>query len=253
MSIETLLSSVGVLLGLVYVVGGLIVNLHLSQYGLTSYQVLRVKYLAVGLTFLLNFASIIFLSAIGAVLILVASETIQQIALIASLLVSIWLLRLWAGISNAANPTWMSWLIWLALGTISIIFPLSWIVRLVLGIQINFASFLVAAEALLAGIMSFVAQLYFYARRLYGHPNAILGAIDPIGMGIPVQVQLAGDLTLLANLGLPILQDGISNKILLIDETDTHYIVGITLDKGIHAIEVNKDLIKAILYNKGTV
>src|SRR4051812_9599239 len=95
MGIETLLSSAGLILGLVYVVGGLIVNLSLSQYGVTGYQVLRAKYLAVGLTFLTNFAAIIFLATIGAFLIIAANDFVQQMALLASLVASICLLWLW--------------------------------------------------------------------------------------------------------------------------------------------------------------
>src|SRR5215467_8392119 len=49
------LTSVGALiLGAAYILGGLIVNLHLSRFGVTEYQVLRIKYLVVGLIYLAN-------------------------------------------------------------------------------------------------------------------------------------------------------------------------------------------------------
>ncbi len=251
MTIETLLSSAGLFIGLVYVIGGLIVNLSLSQYGVTGYQVLRVKYLAVGLTFLLNFLSIIFLASVGAFFVAASGTLFQQLTLIASLIASVCLLWLWSRTSG--QTTRVSWILWIVLGAISLIYPLSLGISVALGYQINFTAFVTVAEAILAGILSFIAQIYFYARRLYAQTNAILGTSDPIGMGIPVQVQLAGDsadMALLANLGMPILGEGISNKVLLVDETDTHYIVGIATDKHVRAIEIKKELIKAILYSR---
>ncbi len=41
-SLESLISFAGVALGATYLVGGLVVNLHLSRYGVTEYQILRV-------------------------------------------------------------------------------------------------------------------------------------------------------------------------------------------------------------------
>jgi len=93
--IETLISLAGLALGATYVIGGLIVNLHLSRYGVTQYQILRVKYFVVGLTYFTNFIAILFLAAIPALFVVASNLLLQQIFLIASLLASVGLLWLW--------------------------------------------------------------------------------------------------------------------------------------------------------------
>lgn len=252
--IETVISVAGLALGATYVIGGLIVNLHLSRYGITQYQVLRVKYLVVGLTYLTNFIEILILSAIPAVFVVALSFVVQQLFLIASLLASVCLLWLW-GTASKIKPMLFSWGFWVAIGTISSIFPLMVSIRLGLTValagQIGYELAISTVQAVLAGVLSFIGQTYYFARHLYGRPNAIFGAVDPIGMGIPIRVQLAGESTeisLLAQLGIPILQPGTTDKVLLLDETATHYIIGILSQTDIEAVEVAKDIVKAIRY-----
>lgn len=253
--VDTLISVVGLALGSTYVIGGLIVNLHLSRYGITQYQVLRVKYLVVGLTYFTNFIAILFLAAIPAVFVVASSLLLQQIFLIASLLASVWLLWLW-GRSTYSKSFLFSWRFWVIVGTVSSIFPLMVSLRLGLtlglGGPINYESALTFGQAFLASVLSFVGQTYYYARHLYGKRNVIFGSIDPIGMGIPVQVQLAGEkdkISLLANIGVPMLKPEATDKVLLLDETDTHYIIGVPNKTDVQAVEVAKDLVKAIRYS----
>jgi len=244
------------MLGATYLIGGLIVNLHLSRYGITQYQVLKVKYLVVGLTYLTNFIAILFLATIPAVLTVTLSLLFQQIILIASLLTSIWLLWLWGKPTNSKS-FFFSWRFWVVVGAISSIFPLMVGIRLGLGLTfgqgfpINYEFSVMLVEAFLAGVLAFVGQAYYYARHLYGKPNVVFGSVDPIGTGISVQVQLTGEkgkITLLSNIGVPMLNPETTDKIVLLDETNTHYIIGITSKAEIRAIEVAKDIVKAIRY-----
>lgn len=242
----------GLVLGVTYVIGGLIVNLHLSRYGVTEYQILRVKYLVVGLTYLTNFIAILFLATIPAFFVATTSPLIQQAFLIASLLASVWLLWLWGkSASTDKRAMLFSWRFWVAVGTVSSVYPIMVGIRLALTSQITYESAISIAQAFLASVLSFVGQIYYYARHLYGRHNTIFGSIDPIGMGIPVYVQLAGEsesIALLVGLGIPTLKPETTDKVLLLDETDTHYIIGVSREKSIQAVKVAKDMVKAILY-----
>lgn len=252
--VSTLLSTTGLLLGITYIVGGVIVNLHLSRFGITQYQVIRVKYLAVGLTYLTNFIAILLLSAIPAIFLLTLPFLLQQIFMVISLLASVSLLWLW-GTQSRFKPFFYSWRFWVILGALSSIFPLAILVRSALALTllgtIRYELAITGFEAILAGFLSFIGQTYFFARHLYGRSNTVFGSIDPIGMGIPVRVQLAGEtakISLLKKLGVPALLPEVTDTVLLLDETDKHYIVGISQENEIQAVEVAKELIAAIRY-----
>ncbi len=101
--------------------------------------------------------------------------------------------------------------------------------------------------AALAAILAIIGEIHYYARYMYGSTTAL----DPIGMGIPIKVRLAGkaeDLTLVTAMGIPILQPDLTDTILMIDETDEHYIVGVGVDHEIKVFKVSKALIKGIVY-----
>lgn len=252
--LQVLIGISGLALGATYVVGGLIVNLHISRYGITQYQVLRIKYLVVGLTYFTNFIAVLLLAAIPAIFVVASSLLLQQVFLIASLLASVGLLWLW-GKSTPSKSFLFSWRLWVIAGAISSIFPLLVIIKLGLiwglGKSINYETILIFVQACIAGVLSFIGQTYYYARYLYGRHNVVFGATDPIGTGIPIQVRLTGEkdkISLLTNVGVPMLNPETTDKVLLLDETDTHYIIGIPEETRFQAVEVAKDIIKAIRY-----
>jgi hypothetical protein len=255
---QTIAGAVGLVVAITYVIGGLIVNLHLSRYGITEYQILRVKYLVVGLTYLTNFIAVLFLAAIPATLLIESSSLLQYVFLVASLLASVWLLWLWGRPLRTSKQrtlrSWGSWWFWLVLSTVSSIFPIMIGIRLLLNALITFESGVLIILAFLASVLSFIGQIYYYARYLYGHPNPTFGSfgsVDPIGMGIPVKIRLAGeakDISLLKSMGVPSVQPELTDDLVLLDETDTHYIVGIPIDGDIRAAKVKKDIVKSILY-----
>ena len=57
-----------VIIGITYIIGGLIVNLNLARRGLVEYQVLKVKYLVVGIIFLLQLTGVLMFTCIPAFL-----------------------------------------------------------------------------------------------------------------------------------------------------------------------------------------
>ena len=52
--LQTILSGSALVLGFMYLVGGLIVNLNLARRGIIEYQILKVNYLVVGLISLVS-------------------------------------------------------------------------------------------------------------------------------------------------------------------------------------------------------
>ncbi|HLO31617.1 MAG TPA: hypothetical protein VK249_20865, partial [Anaerolineales bacterium] len=83
-----------VILGIVYIIGGLIVNLNLTRRGVVEYQILKVKYLAVGMIFLVHFLGIVLFTIIPSALIasLSADDVIVQTLSIPSILAALALL-----------------------------------------------------------------------------------------------------------------------------------------------------------------
>ena len=250
--IQAIASAVGIALGSTYVIGGLIVNLHLARYGVTEYQILRIKYLVVGLVYLTNAVAIYALATIPAIFFMATNYLSYQSLLMASLLASLWLLWLWGKpVIHRSRKELRSWHFWVAVSIVASIFPLMIAIRQVVFRQFDLYSAIVSVEALLAGVLIIIAQIYYYARHLYGRRTSVFGSHDPVGMGTPVTVQLAGDkndLSLLQSMEIPLLKPDLTTKVLLLDETDAHYIVGIMRETGIQALKVSKDIVRAILY-----
>ncbi len=220
-NIEAIVGVAGLILGATYLIGGLVVNLNLSRYGVTEYQVLRVKYLVVGLTYLTNYVAIVLLSIIPAFFLVAAGFFIQQTVLIISLLASLFLLWLWGRPPGHNRFSGLKgWRFWVIAGALSLVYPLSVAIRQVLAPQMSFESGLLLAQAGIAGILSFVGQTYFFARYLYGDANTIFGSMDPIGTGVPVKVRLAGkadELSVLKKASVPMVESDLTDNVLLLE------------------------------------
>ncbi len=103
--------------------------------------------------------------------------------------------------------------------------------------------------AALVAILSLFGHLYFYTHYVYGDPE--FSKLDMIGMGTPTNVQLAGpsdNLSLLQQMGIPLAQPTLTENLALIDETDSHYIVGIGPNPQMRVFKIDKELIKGIVY-----
>ncbi len=250
------ITTIGALiLGSAYVIGGLIVNLHLARYGITEYQVLRVKYLVVGLIFLVTVVFLVMLSAaVDFILLALVATTLNQLTFassLVSLLGCIGLFGFWLRERSVRQKRWVSKLGWLPIfwvfSGIAYLFPSEVMIRQSLLSLSDTYSVLLFIVAVIIILLTTIAQLYYYAIYLYGNPETL----DPIGMGIPVAVKLAGneaDMILLAHMGIPVNTSDMTDRVLLIDETDAHYIVATGTSPDLHVFKVNKELIKGIVY-----
>ena len=260
MSIAEILQNVAtggvVFLGITYIIGGLIVNLNLARRGLVEYQVLKVKYLAVGVIFLLQFTGVLMFSSIAGFLLLPLSDDnflVQALDLI-SVLASLGLLHVWSLHRSNTLTFLRGWRSWFMLSVAATVFPvlvflhqalrfdpsLDWIVNVVLAVA--------------AGALALMAQVYHYATFYYGQPAAGFYRGDPVGMGIPTAVNLLIDETIsraVSEMGLRVRKD-IVHDVYLIDETGQHYIVSEEQVPGSHGknktYKIDKSLVKVILH-----
>jgi hypothetical protein len=261
--IQTIATGGAVLLGVTYIVGGLIVNLNLTRRGLVEYQILKVKYLVVGIVFLFQaVGTFVFagLPAFGLLLlsVLAYNPLLFQIVNVVSTLAAILLLVVWSRYSASAKSFVIQWEFWFIASTVGAIFPMLVFLRQML--LLNKSAFwddafwvVVSVQAVLTASLTFLAQIYHYAAFYYGRPrpNRVL---DPIGIGLPTRVDLLCDQAVssdLLELGLPI-QKNIVRDIYLIDETDQHYIIALEqipgLDSKNETYKIVKTYVKAILH-----
>ena len=139
------------------------------------------------------------------------------------------------------------WVVLWLLGALSLAYPVIIGLRQEITGARDLISGIFVAGAILITFVALMGQIYYYARYIYGNPSTF----DPIGMGIPVMVKLAGidkDITLLAHIGIPSEQVDLTQQVMLIDETDNHYIVGVDVGPQRKVFKINKELVKGIVY-----
>lgn len=255
--LQTLFSGSALVLGFMYILGGLIVNLNLARRGITEYQILKVNYLVVGLTFLLQSIGIFVLAAIPAFFLLSIADNrlLAQLLNIISMLAAISLIVIWARVPRDSDSILGRWRVWFAISVIGALFPLMILFRQLLAPRFDVYSVVLTAQAVMSGILVAIAQIYHYAIFYYGRPKRS-GMLDPIGIGVPIPVQLAcgkDKAPLLEGLGVPIVQSGVTDEVLLIDETDKQYIIGLKKVQGKRpagerTLKISKEMVQAILY-----
>lgn len=249
-TLQLITSIAALLLGAAYVFGGLVVNLHLARYGVIEYQVLRIKYLVVGLVFMANFVAVLVGASVATLVALSLSPSTGLTAyLVMSLLAAILLIGLWALEKRFRKRNLvLNWVIFWVLSTLALLHPVMVAVRQSIVGSTTLYEAVQIAGAGLAGILALIGQVYFYAGYIYGNP----AALDPVGMGIPVRVRLAGtkaDIELLRNLGLPAEPEtDLTGGLLLLDETDSHYIIATGTTAIEQVFKIDKGLVKGIVY-----
>jgi|GEM_PF-2216449 len=256
--IQNIATGGAALLGITYLIGGLIVNLNLSRRGVVEYQVLKVKYLAVGMIFLFHLVGIVAVTSLPAflVFIYVRNYVLIQFTSILSILGSLVLLYVWTRHpSNTKSAVGTAWF-WAINAVLTLFFPMLMLFYEIFAPRggLERASNLILAVLVVA--LGVVAQIYHYSAFYYGRPSSIR-TLDPIGMGIPTRVNLLCDekyASALSELGLPI-QKNIIRDVYLIDETDVHYMVGTAQvpggdGKG-ETYKIDKSLVKVILHKSG--
>jgi hypothetical protein len=254
--LQVLITSSAIFLGFTYVIGGLIVNLNLSRRGVVEFQILKVKYLVVGLVFLLHSIGVFAFATLPAFGLLYFSNHIilMQFINLFSMLSAISLILIWARMASGSQSFFATWAYWFIASAIGASFPMLVFIRQLLAPSIEITWIIISAQAALTAALTFLAQIYHYSAFYYGKPSS-LGTLDPIGIGVPSRVRFACKpeiSSLLKNLGLEIGDDNISQELFLIDETDKHYIFGFERLPGkngnARTIKVNKEIIQAILF-----
>jgi len=245
-----------VILGITYIVGGLIVNLNLARRGLVEYQVLKVKYLAVGVIFLLQLTGVLMFTSIPAFLLLSLSDDIflvQGLNLI-SVLASLALLHIWSLYPSNILSLFRGWGFWFMLSVSASLFPVLVFLHQLLTSDLSLDWIINSALAVATGALALMAQIYHYAAFYYGQPAAGFYTRDPVGMGIPSAVNLVIDEKIssaLSELGLNI-QKNIIHDVYLIDETDQHFIISEEQIPGRDGqnktYKIDKSLVKVILH-----
>lgn len=256
--LQSLFSGGALIAGATYIIGGLIVNLNLTRRGITEYQILKVNYLVVGVIFLLQSLAIFVFAAIPAFFLLLIEDRVHlgaQLLNILTILAASSLILIWAKVPPDTPSILGQWRFWFFVSALGAIFPMMILIRHLLVPTFDLYSVVLITQALMSGVLIFLAQIYHYSAFYYGRPKPE-GALDPIGIGIPTRVQLAcsrEEAVLLENLGIPMQPSGITGDVLLIDETDKQYILGLRQSPDQDPLEkktfkISKEMVKAILY-----
>ena len=253
--IQNIATAGAFILGITYIVGGLIVNLNLTRRGLIEYQILKVKYLVVGIIFLLQaIGTFVFAGLPAFALLLWANNLLLlQVVNILSMLAAISLLLVWSRYSANSTSFVIRWQFWFVSSTVGAVFPMLVLLRQLLMPNTEWLWVIVSAQAVMTAVLNFMAQIYHYSAFYYGRPRPNR-ELDPIGIGIPTRIDLICDEAIssdLSELGLPI-KKNIIRDVYLIDETDQHYIVALDQVPGAHSrnetYKIGKTLVKAILH-----
>ncbi|MFZ6029148.1 MAG: hypothetical protein ACOYYS_15655 [Chloroflexota bacterium] len=254
--LQTLLAASAVILGFVYIVGGLVVNLNLTRRGVVEFQILKVKYLVVGLIFLLHSIGSFSFAALPAIALLFFATNllVMQFICIFSISASATLLWIWARVRSSQLSFWTRWSYWFMASVASALFPMIVFIRQLVLPSVEVTWLILTVEAVLVAALTFLAQIYHYSAFYYGRPSPA-GALDPIGIGIPSRVRLACEpsyASLLQSLGVSVSKEHITQDLFLVDETDQHYIAAFERVPGQagndRTLKIDKGLVRAILF-----
>ncbi len=253
--IQNIATASAVLLGVTYIIGGLIVNLNLARRGVTEFEILKTKYLVVGLVFLLHSIGVFLLAALPAFFLLLLANHLIALQLInlVSMSGGMILLIVWSKYPSNTRSRFGGWWFWVFASAIGAIFPMMILLRQILSPRFDPLWVIFTFQAIMAVALTFLAQVYHYSAFYYGRVHGF-GSLDPIGVGIPVRVRLACEKTtssLLKGLGIPMKNGVTANYLYLIDETSHHYIVSmesVASHTG-DTFKIEKTSIKGIQYH----
>ena len=247
MSIGEILQNFGavsaLLLGVIYVCGGIIVTFYLEQYKLSDFQVLRVKYFTAGFMYLIVQA--INLWAAYMIAILIDNATTRSRALMLVLaglgfVASAVLVLLASRKPKIMERRLLRFPAYTLLSFICSLFP-AYIMLLssspsgVPAELMDTMNIMAAATIFLLGQLS---MMNFFGVYVYGRTFH------------PVEVQISTDLETARNLGQFgfATKKGVVGPLYLIDETESTYIFGLKMENDFQALKIAKNLVKTILY-----
>jgi len=257
--IQNIATGGAAILGVIYILGGLIVNLNLTRRGIVEYQVLKIKYLAVGMIFMFQFFGVVLFTLIPIMIFLGflysrdAAQLISKFASILSILAALTLLLVWSRYPPNTRSVVGRWRFWFAVSVVALLHPLFVLVHQLITPNTDLTWMAASLLAALIGTLSILAMVYHYSSFYYGRPS-FSGALDPIGIGIPTRVNLLCDKSLspaLREMGLTI-QKNIVQDVYLIDETNDQYIISeeqVPSGTGHNrSYKISKNLVKVILH-----
>jgi hypothetical protein len=253
--IQTIAAGSAILLAIIYIVGGLIVKLNLARRGVIEFEILKNKYLVVGLVFLLHSIGIFTLAALpGFMLLLLANNLIAlQLVNLLSMVAASSLLVIWTKYPSNTKSVLGGWWFWVFISAIGATFPMFMLLRQIISPRFDVMWIIFTFQAIMTSALTFLAQVYHYSAFYYGRVHGF-GSLDPIGVGIPVRVRLACDKTagtLLKGLGISTKNGVTTDYLYLIDETSNHYIVSMEREAS-HTgdtFKIEKSVIKGIQYH----
>jgi len=256
--IQNIATGGAVLLGITYVIGGLIVNLNLARRGVVEFQILKVKYFVTGLVFIFQSIGIIILSLIIGVVVAIygVPTTWLQTINVASMLMALSLFLAWVRLPPTSKSVFASWRYWIFASTVGLIFPSIILAQQLLTQRLpGVFEVVFLIQAFLTGVLAVLGQIYHYSVFYYGQSTGWVGGLDPIGMGIPSRVRISAtkdNAALIKSLGVSFSKSNVTEDLYLIDETDHYYILAFEAvpDKKKEAgtLKIDKSLVKAILY-----
>lgn len=249
-SLQTVVSILGIAAVLMYLIGGLIVFLYLAKYGVVEYQILQTKFLVIGVYYFVIIIASVLLSFIPAILLIYTSNSVYNFLFLLSISISIIFMILRFQIDETRNG-FIALLILVLLGSISFIFPIIAIIKASLNNTSIFDSNILIFQASIIFLLSFISQAYYYANCIYGKKRLFFSRNEAFGIGTPIRIKIASDketITLLSNIGIPVNQEYITEEIVLLDESDRHYIIGIPTKNSYKAVKVSKEAVKSVIY-----
>jgi len=256
--IQNVATGSAVTLGIIYIIGGLIVNLNLARRGIVEFQILKIKYLATGIVFITqSIGSLILAMILGIIVITyqVPSAWLQGVNII-SLTAAFSLFAAWMRLPPGSKSFFASWWYWLMASVIGATFPaIIFIQHFLKPEPPDVFQAVLAVQAFLTGLLMLLGQIYHYAVFYYGKPQVGYGTLDPIGVGIPSRIRIActpENSSLLKNLGVNFNKQNVTSDLFLVEETDHDFIVAFEAfpfeGKNTGTLKIDKSLIKAMLY-----
>jgi hypothetical protein len=265
--IQKLAGMLAAIVGLLYIAGGVIVNLYLSRFGVSEYKILKAKYLAVGLNFLISLS--LFISVVGIIAVFivpVGSPVDLQVRLIISTITLCCftilyysqrfrscLKRLWSRIFKCVDQKisyqfWVFGVMGISLYPVSFAHSYAWATNNIQQIE------LYIGLAMLYSIVGLAILTFYFGIELYASPiPAGPSATDFMGTGKIQRIRMVGraeDFELLEKLGIALEFPELTAEVGLIDETDDYYLIVIENEKRERAVKIYKDLVKGISYRK---
>jgi hypothetical protein len=256
--IQNVATGSAVVLGITYIIGGLIVNLNLARRGIVEFQIVKVKYLVTGIVFIITSIGMLIISFVASITLVVygLSSSWFDAFMLVSIVSDLSFILTWFRLPSNSKSFFASIYFWGIASTFSFIFPILVTIRYtILHQPVDVFGIIHIGEAILIAVLALIGQIYHYAVFYYGRPSSLIGALDPIGMGIPTCIRMSftpESARLVKSLGVKLDKQYVTQELYLIDETDHNFIVAFEAfpsdQKETGTLKIDKSIVKAMLF-----